>query len=58
MEYTEITHIRISKKQKETLKRLESFDINVSKFFRDAISEKIKRDYKKIKEPIKLNCPF
>ena len=28
----------------QTLKKLEKFDINVSKFVRDAISEKIKRD--------------
>lgn len=58
MQYTEIIHIRLTEQQKETLKKLENFNINVSKFIRDAIAEKIKRDYKKIKNPGKIICPF
>jgi hypothetical protein len=51
MSRTEIINIRISTKQKQTLKKLEKFDINVSQFIRDAIAEKIKRDYKNIVKP-------
>ena len=38
---------------------MKSYNINVGKFIRDAISEKIQREYKDlIPKPKKENCPF
>jgi hypothetical protein len=34
------------------------YNINIAKFVRIAIAEKIKRDYKKIRESVKIECPF
>jgi hypothetical protein len=56
--YTEIYSFKISKEQKETLIKLEKYNIKVSQFVRTAISEKIKRDYKLIKEKKIIDCPF
>ena len=39
----------ISDKQAESLNILKSYDINISQFIRQAIKEKIKRDWSKIK---------
>ena len=36
--------------QKNTLNILENHGVNINQFIRSAISEKIKRDWKKIKE--------
>lgn len=36
--------------QKNSLQKLESFGVNVSKFIRLAVAEKISRDWKSIKE--------
>lgn len=36
--------------QKKSLQNLESYGINISQFIRSAVSEKIKRDWKAIKE--------
>ena len=47
---TEIKSIRFTKQQIETLKVLEAYDIDVGCFIRLAIKEKIKRDWKGIKE--------
>lgn len=57
--YTEITAIKLSKIQKQTLNKLKSRNIRVSQFIRDAISEKIIRDAKElIPKTIKIICPF
>lgn len=51
MKYTETITLKISKEQKETLNKLKIKKVRVSHFIRLAISEKIKRDFKKeIKE--------
>ena len=42
--------IMISEKQAESLKTLKKYDINVSQFIRQAIKEKLQRDWKSIKE--------
>ena len=42
--YTEIQTFKISKVQKETLQKLKSQKVNVSKFIRDAVKEKIERE--------------
>jgi hypothetical protein len=47
----------VSDIQANSLKVLKFHKVNVSAFIRDAIREKIKRDWAKIKMP-KTNCPF
>ena len=47
--YTEIQTFKISKTQKETLKKLKVKKVNVSKFIRDAVSEKLEKEFKKDK---------
>lgn len=50
---------KFSKQQIEAFKQLEKYDVNISKFVKLAISEKIKRDWKTIKEKKeRINCPF
>ena len=57
--YTKVKVVKITEIQYETLKKLDSYQINVAKFIRDAISEKIKREYKDLlPKPKKLDCPF
>jgi len=46
--YTKVKVIKITEIQHETLKKLDSYQINVAKFIRDAISEKIKREYSEL----------
>ena len=51
--------IRITETQDATLKKMKYYKIDVGKFIRDAIAEKIKREYENLipkKEEIK--CPF
>ena len=57
--YTKVKVIKITEIQHKTLKKLDSYQINVSQFIRDAISEKIKREYSElIPKPIKFKIPF
>ena len=54
-----ILTIRFSEKQAESLQKLKDYDVNVSQFIRLAISEKIKRDWKSIKEKNeRVKLPF
>jgi hypothetical protein len=58
-QYTQTKVIRISETQHNTLVKMKSYNVDVGKFIRDAISEKIKREYQNLtpkKETIK--CPF
>lgn len=58
-QYTEIKSFRVSKQQSNSLKILESYGVDVSQFIRIAISDKLKKDWKKIKEKKeKVYCPF
>lgn len=50
--------IRISQTQLNTLQKMKSYNIDVGKFIRDAISEKIKREYKDLLPKAKNECPF
>lgn len=51
--------IRITEIQLNTLQKMKSYNIDVGKFIREAISEKIQRQYKDlIPKPKKENCPF
>ena len=57
--YTVIHTIRFSKQQAESLHKLKEYDVNISQFIRIAISEKIKRDWKQIKEKKqRVKLPF
>jgi len=57
--YTEKQSFNTSKIQKETLKKLDTYGYNVSQFIRDAISEKIQRDWPEIKsKKVKINHHF
>ena len=55
--YTEIEVIKITKLQKETLKKLKNYKVNKSKFIRDAIQEKLERE-KHIITKKKQYCPL
>ena len=57
--YTVIHTIRFSKQQAESLKKLKDYDVNISQFIRLAIAEKIKRDWKQIKQQQeRMKLPF
>lgn len=49
-QYTERLAVMISRTQSETLEKLRNRNINTSQFVRQAINEKIHRDYKQLKE--------
>lgn len=56
---TEIYTIRFSSQQSENLQKLKYYDVNISQFIRLAIAEKIKRDWKQIKEnKQRVKLPF
>jgi post-segregation antitoxin (ccd killing protein) len=58
-QYTEVTTIKLSKIQKQTLAKLKARNIRVSQFIRDAIKEKLERDASElIVKPQKVYCPF
>ena len=51
--------IRFSDEQINSLNKLKDYDVNISQFIRIAISEKIKRDWKQIKEEKqRVKLPF
>ena len=59
IKYTEAHCFKTSKVQKQTLKKIKSYKINVSRFIREAIAEKIKREHQDIiPKPKKEYCPF
>ena len=51
--------IMISEIQSESLTKLKSYNVNISQFIRQAIKEKIQRDWKTIKDKRKeIFIPF
>lgn len=51
--------IMISEKQSESLATLKQYDVNVSQFIRQAIKEKLQREWKTIKEKKeRVKTPF
>ena len=57
--YTKTKVIRISENQLNTLQKMKSLNVDVSNFIRQAISEKIKREYQQlITKPKEIECPF
>ena len=45
IKYTKVKVIKITEIQHKTLLKLDSYNINVADFIRNAIAEKIKREY-------------
>lgn len=59
IKYTKVKVLKITDIQDSTLKKLDSYGINVAQFVRDAISEKIKSEYSDLlPKPKKEYCPF
>lgn len=59
MKYTKSKVVKLTEQQYNTLKKLESYNVRVCDFIREAISEKIQREHLEIKERIKKsNYPF
>ena len=59
IKYTKVKVIKITEIQHKTLLKLDSYNINVADFIRNAIAEKIKREYSDlIPKPKKEYCPF
>lgn len=57
LEYKKV--IGFTKVQQEAFKTLESYGVNVNHFIRIAIKEKLKKDWKQIKErKEKIKMPF
>ena len=56
--YTKVKVIRISESQLKTLQKMKSYNIDVGHFIREAISEKIKREYQDLIPKEKSKCPF
>jgi len=57
--YQKTKVIRISETQHNTLVKMKSYNVDVSEFIRQAIKEKIQRDFKDIiPKPKKEYCPF
>jgi predicted CopG family antitoxin len=57
--YNKTKVIRITEEQHQTLKKMQSYNIDVADFIRKAIAEKIKNEYKDlIPKPKKEYCPF
>ena len=56
--YTKTKAIRISESQHKTLQKMKSYNVDVAQFIRDAISEKIKREYNSLIPKEKSKCPF
>jgi hypothetical protein len=57
--YTKTKVIRISEIQHKTLQKMKSYNVDVGKFCRDAIAEKIKNEYSNlIPKSEKFKCPF
>ena len=57
--YTKVKVLKITEIQHQTLKKLDSYGVNVAQFIRDALSDKIKREYKDLlPKPKKEYCPF
>lgn len=59
--YTKTKVIRITEVQHNTLVKMKSYNVDVAKFIRDAIYEKIKREYSDLVPKLrdkKEYCPF
>jgi post-segregation antitoxin (ccd killing protein) len=58
-QYTIRQVVMISYIQAQSLSKLKQYDVNISQFIRQAIKEKLKRDWKEIKDKKeKIKLPF
>ena len=58
-QFTESKTFKFSVQQMDAFRKLEDYGVNVSKFVRLAIAEKVKRDWPSIKEKKeKIKLPF
>ena len=58
-QYTQTKVIRITESQHKTLQKMKSYNVDVGKFIREAISEKIKIEYNNlIPKQETIKCPF
>ena len=58
-QYAKTKVIRISEIQLKTLQKMKSYNVDVGNFIREAIQEKIKREYNDLlPKPKKSDCPF
>lgn len=55
--YTKTKVIRISETQHNTLLKMKSYNVDVGHFIREAIKEKIKKEYKELM-PKQIKTPF
>jgi len=59
LQYTYKKHVGFTQIQKESLITLKNYGVDVNQFIRQAVKEKILRDWKEIKESKnKAYCPF
>jgi hypothetical protein len=59
MQKTKIHKVRITEQQSYAFEQLKKYNVNLSQFIRQAIKEKLSRDWKQIKESKnKSKCPF
>jgi post-segregation antitoxin (ccd killing protein) len=59
LKYTKVKVLKITETQDYTLQKIKSYNVNVSQFIRDAIEEKIDREFATLKPKIKKDyCPF
>ena len=57
--YTKVKVIRISEEQNKTLQKMKSYNVDIGNFIRNAIKEKIQREYSElIPKPEKFKIPF
>lgn len=50
--------IRITEVQHATLVKMKSYNVDVGNFIREAIAEKIQKEYNQIMSKPKTKCPF
>lgn len=61
LKYSKVKVVKISDIQDKSLKKLRGYNVNVSQFIRNAIKEKLERDYSTIIKQYnesKNDCPF
>ena len=58
-QYTQTKAIRVTETQHNTLVKMKFYNVDVGKFIRDAIAEKIQREYQElIPKSNKIKIPF
>ena len=59
IQYTYKKQIGFTETQRKSLQKLENYGVNVNQFIRQAVKEKINRDWKQIKEEKeRIRLPF